>query len=482
MCCHNRTERFIKDSEIIEGIMEASPNGIYIVDKDGYYITANKIFEAFTGINPKELEGQHTKYMVEQKYITNTVALDVLKDGQARTKLIKYPNGKYIMVSAAVIRNKANEIVGAASILNDVTALNKMREEISNTQELVREYKKRIDYLQEKLITDEDGFIGNSTESKRVICVAEKVAKSDATVLITGQSGVGKEVIAKFIHEKSNRKTTGSFIKVDCASLPATLLESELFGYESGAFTNARKGGKLGMFEIAHRGTLFLDEIGELPIDLQAKILNAVQNHEIKRIGGVSPITIDTRIISATNRNLEDMVKQRLFREDLYYRLNVVPINIPALRERKEDIMPLIIHFLAHFNKSYGVTKYLAHDVINCLTNYDWPGNVRSLKNTIERLVVMSNNDVIMIDDLPEKIREFRDLQDDESVMDTGTKNVERVGNLKGLLESYEKKLIKKALNIHGNLSGAAYDLGIDLSTLTRKNRKYGIKREHIEH
>lgn len=470
------------DLGIVQSIIESCHDGVYIADAKGYYVTANEAFERITGINRKEMANKHTLYMLEKNWITTAVNLEVLKDHRSRTKLIRYPNGKEILVTASVVLNNNNEVIGVVSTLRDLTELNKMHEELLQQQVLVEEYRKWVDFLQDKLTSNTSDFIVRSTEGKRVLAFAEKVARTDATVLITGESGVGKEVIAKYIHERSERGKTGSFTKVDCAALPATLLESELFGYEKGAFTNARKEGKPGMFEVANRGTLFLDEIGELPLDLQAKILNAVQNREIKRIGGLSPISVDVRIISATNRNLEDMVRERKFREDLYYRLNVIPLYIPPLRERKEDIVPLINYYLNHYNKLYNLSKYLSREVLDLMVDYDWPGNVRSLRNTIERLVVMSSNDLIVIHDLPEEIKNFKPSAGASEKTKTRynyegpEEKVQRVGNLKKMLEMREKELIEIALQIHGNLTAAAHDLGIDLSTLTRKNRKYGLK------
>jgi transcriptional regulator with PAS, ATPase and Fis domain len=280
-------------------------------------------------------------------------------------------------------------------------------------------------------------------------------------------------VIARYIHEHSKRKEKGAFTKVDCAAMPANLLESELFGYEKGAFTNARNEGKKGLLEVADKGTLFLDEIGELPFELQSKLLNVIQDKEIKRIGGLTTLPVDVRIIAATNRNLGEMVRNRTFRQDLYYRLSVVPIHIPPLRERREDIVPLVLHFLNHFNSIYNTNNYIFKDALDYLKTYDWPGNARELKNLIERFVIVNPDVEIQVADIDAEIRKLFKVNlthlDEMKIRN-------RVGPLKNHVHQLEKELIRAALEMHRTLADAAGDLGIDISTLTRKKQKYGLR------
>jgi transcriptional regulator with PAS, ATPase and Fis domain len=283
---------------------------------------------------------------------------------------------------------------------------------------------------------------------------------------------VGKEVIARYIHENSNRKKDGAFVKIDCAALPSSLLESEIFGYEKGSYTNARKEGKKGLFETAHKGTLFLDEIGELPFELQSKLLNAIQDKEIKRIGGLINLPIDVRIIAATNRNLEQMIEEKKFRQDLYYRLNVIQINIPPLRERRADIEPLVHHYIDHFNKIYKSKKRIVPDGIRLLIDYNWPGNVRELKNIIERLVIMHPDDEIKAGDIRSGMKIY-DKVDPAQAELIGSR--ERVGSLKVLVRQFERDIIERALSVHGNMAEAARDLQVDISTLTRKKKKLSL-------
>jgi len=458
---------------IVKAVIEAAEDGVFLTDKKGNFIMANKAFERITGINREELVGQHTELMIEKGWVSTAVNLDVIKDFKSRTKYITYPSGKQVLVSAGMIFRENGKPAGCISIMRDLTELNDLKDKLTKSQITIAQFQETIDHLKEQLDHSKHAMVAQSTDFRHVLTLAKRIARSDATVLITGESGVGKDVLAQFIHKHSRRDNTGSLVKVDCAALPATLLESELFGYEKGAFTDARTNGKHGMLEIANGGTLFLDEIGEFPLELQSKLLNVLQDREIKKVGGTTPLPIDVRIVAATNMNLEQMVKEKKFREDLYYRLNVVPVYISPLRKRRQDILPLIDHFLKIFNQKYEANKGLATDVLNSFMQYDWPGNVREIRNTIERLVVTSTNDIITFRDLPDDIRNLDAIT--ASVESNAPHPPERTGPLKRSIEEFEKTLIQRSLERHGNLVDAARDLHIDISTLTRKNKKYGL-------
>ncbi|HPC03530.1 MAG TPA: sigma 54-interacting transcriptional regulator [Syntrophales bacterium] len=458
--------------DIIQAIIESIQDGVFIVDREGNYVNANSAFERITGINREEMVGKHTFYMIQKKWITKAVNLEVIKDLQYRSEMITYPSGKQILVTATPIMIRGGGFVGVVSSLRDVTELGRIQDDLLSSKRIIMDFKKKLESLEGKIAADQDSaVIAQSTEFRRAIFLARRVARSDATVLITGESGVGKDIIAKYIHEYSARKELGPFVKIDCASLPATLLESELFGYERGAFTNARAEGKKGMFEVASNGTMFLDEIGEIPLEIQSKLLNALQDRQIKRLGGTAAIAVDVRIVSATNVDLAKMVRERKFRQDLYYRLNVVPIHVKPLRERTQDVLPLIKHFLSLYTEQYHQKKNIVPEAMNCLLNYPWPGNVRELKNTIERIVVTSPGNVVSIQDIPEEIRKGRF---EETVDRGGDKNhVIQLGPLKTIIEDFERDVIRTAMDRHGNLNDVARLLDIDLSTLTRKNKKY---------
>jgi len=309
-----------------------------------------------------------------------------------------------------------------------------------------------------------DSIVGSSEKIRETLDMAGRVAASDATVLITGESGTGKELLAKGVHYNSLR-ADGPFVAVNCAAIPENLIESELFGHVKGSFTGAVKD-KEGKFELADGGTLFLDEIGDLRIDLQAKILRVLQERYVDRVGGAAPIPVDVRVIAATNKDIERSVKEGSFREDLYYRLSVIPLHMPPLRERKDDIALLVEHFIKKFNPSrnVGVTR----EALDALTAYGWPGNVRELENAIERASVLKRGDTITPAELPDKLRKEK----------TSVENI--ILNLpdEGIsLEDLEKNLIIRALERHkGNQTRAAEYLDITRPTLIYRMEKYGIK------
>lgn len=302
------------------------------------------------------------------------------------------------------------------------------------------------------------GIVGESEKIIDVFKKAISIAKSDSLVLITGETGVGKELFAEAIHKLSNRKDN-PFIRINCAAIPETLLESELFGYEKGAFTGANKR-KLGLFEIADGGTLFLDEIGEISISVQTKLLRAIEEKKIIRVGGLDYIPINARLIAATNRELLEEVRKRNFREDLFFRINVVSIHIPPLRERKEDILPLFYYFLDMFSKRNGkVIKRVDEDYLEFLMNYPFPGNVRELSNFVERAVVLSEDGVISLDLIHDYVMSYIPKQE---------------------IHRSEREIIISSLIRHNfNISKTAKFLGMHRNTLSRKIKKYGIILKH---
>lgn len=341
-------------------------------------------------------------------------------------------------------------------------------ESSNDTEKITRNQPFNMESIKNKLfnishmIVEDKGMV-------QVLKMATKVAKVDTTVLILGETGVGKEGIAKYIHYSSDRHNN-PFITVNCGAIPENLIESELFGYEGGAFTGANKCGKVGLFQLAHGGTIFLDEVGELPLEVQVKLLRVLQEHQIEKVGSAKSIDVDVRVLAATNRNLKELIDKRQFREDLYYRLSVFPIEIPPLRERKSDIIPLINYFTEDINKKYNFNCSFSQEALDYLYSYEWKGNIRELRNVVERNIVMKDSGLIEKDDLPDYIT----CCEKEQEFIFGINNFSIKGySLKDIIQKIEGEIIEDALSRYGNIRMASKALGIDPSTLTRKRRRF---------
>ncbi len=315
----------------------------------------------------------------------------------------------------------------------------------------------------------DNDIVAKSAEMRELVRTAVQVAKVDCTVLLLGESGTGKEVLAKLIHDHSGR--CGPMIKVNCGAIPESLLESELFGYEGGAFTGARKEGNAGKFEQAHQGTILLDEIGDIPLHLQVKLLRVLQEGEITPIGSNKSKKIDTRVIAATNRDLYKLVVEGSFREDLYYRLNVIPLKIPPLRERREDIMPLIYFYKKKCEQKYQLKRDCSSEVVRIFMSYDWPGNVRELKNVIERIYVISDPHEMITPEI--LIRDYLNMNRQKHLK--GAVTVHSLTSLDEAVEEVERQLITMALNRFRTLKQVALALKVDESTISRKIKKLNI-------
>lgn len=310
--------------------------------------------------------------------------------------------------------------------------------------------------------------IATSDSMIRIFIKAKQVAAYPTTILLLGETGVGKEVVSSYIHHNSDRNDK-PFIKINCSAIPEPLMEAELFGYERGAFTGAREKGKMGLFELANHGTILLDEIGDMSFALQAKLLRTIQESEIMRVGGTQPIHLDVRIISATSRDIEEMVSAGRFLDALYYRLNVVELQIPPLRERREDIIPLAEFYLQHFCETYKLEREFSPDVRTCFLRYDWPGNVRELRNTVENLVVSAISTVISWEDLPTRIARLGRTVPTRTDMPGGI-------SMKAAVEALQREMIQAAVAREGSLRKAAAALEMDATTLCRLAKKLGVE------
>lgn len=434
--------------------------GICAVNDEGVVILWNSFMEERYGIKSDEIVGRPISDFLE-----DTICERVLRRriGISDVYSTYKKQDMYGLVHANPIFF-GGEFVGVVCTELDVTEARNLSFELEKTNEKLKYLQNEVKNLSNGVF---EGILGNSDKIEKAKAIAKQVAKTSSSIFIWGESGTGKEVFSRAIHEQSGRK--GAFVPVNCSAIPAELFESEFFGYESGAFTGANKKGKSGIFELAKDGTVFLDEIADLPLNMQAKLLRVLQEKEVRRVGGEKTIKINPRIISATNKDLEKMVKEEKFREDLYYRLNVVEIKIPPLRERKEDIAILLHHFLDEMCRENGKPRLtLSKEAYKILENYRWKGNIRELKNTVENMVVLSDSSIIEKDDIPNYIVESaKNSNDDEDYP----------LDLTSAIEKLEIKNITKALEMsNGNKAKAAKILNIPRTTLYYKLDLYGIK------
>ncbi|KOR81639.1 Fis family transcriptional regulator [Bacillus sp. FJAT-21352] len=453
-----------KLNRALDAIIENSYDGIYITDQDGTTLYTNSAIERITGIPKEYYIGKSVDQLIKRGILNASVTHKVVK--LRRTVSVVQDNfaGKETLITGSPVFNAEGEIEQVVTNIRDLSDLNELMHELTKANELNNQYKQEIEKLRK--ITSKDGVVFVSDKMKMIYEIAERISDIDATVLILGETGVGKDVLARNIYNRSIRSKKGDFIKINCGAIPADLLESELFGYEGGAFTGANQKGKPGMFELAESGILFLDEVGELPLQLQVKLLRALQEREIQRIGGTKPKKIDVRIIAATNRNLSEMVKSGDFREDLFYRLNVIPITIPPLRERREDILALTDLFLTKANEQYKFSKEIDSRLKEYFYQHDWPGNVRELINIVERLVVLTDNRILSINDLPEEYQPENRNQP----------NLNATLTLKEAVERAEKEILTKAAQTYQTTYEIAEALESSQATIVRKLKKYRLK------
>lgn len=445
-----------------EKIFENIEDEIFVTDQYGYVLRLNPAAERVIGVIAGDVVGRHVKELEKEGVFSSSITMHVLHQKKKINMIQQLKSGKTVISTAFPIFNDEGEIARVICTSKDYQEITKLKAELEEKKTELERKNQEITTLREEIFSNVN-LIYNSKEMTNVRDTIYKIAPIDLTVLVQGESGVGKEVITKAIHHASLRRDQ-PFIKINCSVIPETLIESELFGYEGGAFTGATKGGKIGKIELANNGTLFLDEIGELPLLIQVKLLEFLQDREICKVGGTNKIKINTRIITATNRNLQDMVNEGLFRKDLFYRLNIVPINIPPLRERKEDIPALVKYFLNVFNSKYGMSKKIAPEVMQALYTYSWPGNVRELEHILERAIIISDTEVIAL----ETFQNFLELK-------TNNKKVfcTELMPLKLAKREIEEQLVKNAYEIYKSTYKVAKVLEIDQSTVVKLLKKY---------
>lgn len=447
----------------LESIFESSYDEIFVVDGNGIALRVNSACERNYGLKAAEIIGKSVFELEKTGIFTPSVTREVFEKKERVNLIQKTKAGRHLLVAANPVFNNEGELIRVVCNSRDLTEVLKLKKQLDEKEKLIKEYNDQLKEMkekQEKQATYTE-VIYESTQMQKIVELIEKLALVDSTVLLLGESGVGKTLLAKKIHDRSSRKKE-KFYKLNCGAIPENLIESELFGYEEGSFSGAKKGGKKGIIEYAHKGTLFLDEIGELPFNLQVKLLHVLQEKTFQRIGGTEDIAVDVRIIAATNKDLQEMVKEKRFREDLYYRLNVIPIDIPPLRERKEDIYPLIKYYLDKVNEKYNKYHDLDPRTISILLDYEWPGNIRELENMIERLIVTADEEVITPDQLPNHL-----------FVEEATKNDNEDISLKEWLEVKEKEIIETMYNKYNSSYKVAEVLKISQSSANRKIRKY---------
>lgn len=444
----------------VETIIDSSYDGIYVTDGEANTIRVNKAYENITGIKAQEVLGRNMRDLVDEGYFSESVTLKVLEEKKTVTLSQILKTGKHILVTGNPFFDDEGRIRMVVTNVRDMTDLDRLNKQLEESLKMTIAYRNKLQELQMSAYKDNE-IIKASRAMRSVYDLVERVCRTDATILFHGETGVGKDRIAEEIHVKSNRAEKGIFVKINCGAIPETLLESELFGYEKGAFTGASRGGKPGLFEMADKGTLFLDEVESMPLALQGKLLRVLQDFEITRVGGTTPRKVDVRLICASNQDLKELVSQRKFRSDLYYRLHVIPVYIPPLRERVEDIPYLIMLFLNRFNNKYSKKKVFSSEAMHALIKYSWPGNVRELANLIERLVVITSGNRIDVNDLPAEIYKVPEYE-----------NICPGKTLKEHLQCVEMSVIRDAINKYGNARRAAPHLGVDPSTLTRKLKR----------
>lgn len=438
-------------------ILDSISDAIFIDDAQGFTIWINKASEELYKIKRKDVIGKHVSFLENEGIFTPSVARIVMEEKKEVSTIHENRDGKRLLTTGIPIMDADNNMSKIITTTHDITELINLQNQLESVQNTLSGLKAQESF---------PDIVANSPSMYNVIQLTKRLADIDSTVLITGESGVGKGVIAKLLHENGSRRGH-PFVKVNCGAIPENLIESELFGYESGAFTGSRKDGKKGLFETADKGTIFLDEISELPLNLQVKLLQVIQEREITRVGGVESIPINVRIISATNKDLMFLVHQGKFREDLYYRLNVVPISIPPLRERPEDIIPMIRIFLNQNNIKMKEHKEIDSKAIAILMKYTWPGNVRELQNIIERLVITTKGTVIHPENLPSFIY--------ETTAGPDSTPVHAIRSLKNAIDQAEREILIKALDQYKTTRAMAKALGVSQPTIVRKLQKYAI-------
>jgi len=460
----------------LKAIFESSSDGIWVCDGKGTVINLNKASEKLNSIKAKDVLGKNVADIVKMGVVDRSVTLEVLKT-RRQVSAMQYikRSDRYLLTTGTPVFDENGSIFLVVINERDMTQLNAIREQLEQSRMVTEKFKDELAEISMLELKAEE-MVAENEQMRQVLRVALKLARLEVSdILILGESGTGKTFLAKFIH-KNSRRSRKPFIQINCAALPENLLEAELFGYEKGAFTGAREQGKAGLFELAHEGTLFLDEIGDMPLFLQAKLLKYLDDHEIMRLGGTRSRKTDCTVIAATNRDLETLVAEKRFRQDLYYRLNVFTLRIPPLRERPDDLFELLNYFLNKYNKTYQTRKQIRTKGLEILQSYSFPGNVRELKNIVKKAVVMSEGQILdefienmlapMLNPGAEKTR---------ATLPAPAVYPQRKRPLTEELAAKEKEILKHAMKRCRTTREIAAELGVSQPTVVRKMKRHGL-------
>lgn len=441
----------------LEEVLVKSADNILVTDSSGVICIVSQAMVENLSLKPEEVLNQKVAELVRKGYYDRSTSLECIQKGQEVVGVVKARNGHYVFSVSRPIFDRHGRVIYTITNTRDQHIMTRLMDELETTRRAYRKYEHIAAYLGNNQSRSQ-APIAASDVMKRLLETCKNVASTDGTVLLQGESGTGKEVCAAYIYRNSLRAQK-AFLPINCGAIPESLIESELFGYEKGAFTGADPKGRAGLLELADGGTAFLDEIGELPLDVQAKLLRFSETGEIRRVGGSKYIYANVRIIAATNRNLSQMVKDHRFREDLYYRLNVIPIHIPPLRQRRDDIIPLAVHFMNHYNQKYQKRVTLTPALQKKLLQYSFPGNIRELRNIIERSVVTS--------------AEWFLSQDTEAASPPEPPAARKIRPLKEAVREFEKNYIEQAVKASGgNITQAANLLNIHRTLLYKKRNR----------
>jgi PAS domain S-box-containing protein len=451
----------------LHAIIDSSSDGLFVCDAGANVIRVNPASERIHQRPAAEMVGRNMRDLIEEGFIDRSAALDASIEKKSVSQLQNLPGGGKLISVATPVFDHSGELIRVVVSERDISEIDQLQRELENQEAIKDQFRHQMLEMQQAEL-ESRRIIARSQNMIKALRQATKVASADSSVLILGESGVGKGVVADMIHHNS-RRSGHPLIKINCGAIPESLIEAELFGYEKGAFTGASPGGKPGQFELANEGVLFLDEVAELPLSAQVKLLRFLEDGQITRLGSTEQRKVDVRVLAATHRDLEEMVEQGTFRLDLYYRLNVIPIHVPAVRERRDCLVPLIRYYIDHFAAINRTPKRLTRATIDALAGYSYPGNVRELMNICERLVVMSETELIDVADLPAQV-----VGSSQSGMPDDLEWPESI-SLQEALETVERNLLIRARDRYRNQAGIAEALGVNQSTIARKLKRYKL-------